>query len=271
MFEAGIFTWFGFIVPFKEKLQMIKDSGFKTICTWWGDEFYESEGDYRTHPEIADHFGLHVEHAHISYYVANKIWEDTLDGESIFKKYIDDIKQARSSGLKTLVVHPFEKTVPNIRNEKLCFQRFKHLGDVAEKYDVELAIENLADNDTLKKILKYVDHPNIGLCFDSGHNFITCGNDFSLLFDFSDRIHALHLHDNDRTQDLHLLPYQGEIDWYAFKNALKSTEYKKSIMLESSYPYEYDEQKEIIVFEQDILPEAYLQMAKNACYDIYNE
>ena len=270
MLEAGIFTWFGFIVPFEEKLQMIKASGFKTICTWWGNEFYESEGDYRAHPEIADRFGLRVEHAHISYYDANKIWEDTLDGESIFQKYIGDIKQARSSGLKTLVVHPFEKTVPNVSSDKVCLERFKYLGDIAEKFDVELAVENLSDNDALIKILKYADHPNIGLCFDSGHNFITCGNDFSLLSEFSDRIHALHLHDNDRINDLHLLPYEGEIDWFAFNNILKSTEYKKSMMLEASYPYEYDEDNETIIFDQDISPHEYLQKAKIACQDVYN-
>ncbi len=270
MFVAGIFTWFGFIIPFEEKLQMIKDSGFSTTCTWWGDEFLESEGDYRAHPEIADRIGLRVEHAHISYYVANKIWEDSLDGESIYQKYINDIKQARSSGLKTLVVHPFEKTAPNVSDDKICLERFKRLGDVAEKYDIELAVENLSDNQTLKNILNYADHPNIGLCFDSGHNFITCGNDFSLLTEFSDRIHALHLHDNDRTNDAHLLPYEGEIDWASFNNILKTTEYKKSIMLEASYPYEYDELNETIIFDQTISPQDYLHKAIIACKDVYN-
>lgn len=274
MEKKGIFTWFGFILKFQDKLQLIKEAGFDTICTWFGNEFSETDGNYLDHPEIADRFGLKIEHAHIPYYGANSIWYDNLDGESLFRQYIDDMKNASLSGIDTLVVHPFEKIKPDTNKDHLCLERFRKLGDYASKYDVKLAVENLADNEVLKKILNYADNPFIGLCFDSGHNNIVAHNDFSLLSDYRDKIYALHLHDNDGQEDLHRLPFEGNLDWEQFISAIDDSEYAKSFMLESSNPFIYstDDEFSYNFEEKNQFDKAlfYLSSAARACKSAMN-
>lgn len=265
MNTIGIFSWFGFVASFEEKLKMIKGAGFNSVCTWWGNEFIELDGDYHTHPEKADKYGLILEHAHIPYYSANQIWYDNLNGEALLEKYIKDIKEAAFGGIDTLVIHPFEKNMPVGGSQSLCHDRFCRLGDVAGKADICLAVENLADNEALRKIIRFADNPYVGMCFDSGHNNIVASDDFSLLSEFADRIHALHLHDNDSTEDQHLLPYEGCLNWSNFLKTIKATSYHKSFMLEASYPYTYDNDGADIILNTDISPEEYLQRAHDAC------
>lgn len=269
MNTSGIFTWFGFIASFDEKLRMIREAGFNSVCTWWGNEFEGLDGDFHTHPEKADKYGLFVEHAHIPYYGANNIWYDNLDGGQLFEKYKNDINEAAVCGVDTLVVHPFEKDMPVGGSEALCNDRFCRLGDFAGKKNICLAVENLADNEALRKIIRFADNPYVGICFDSGHNNVVANDDFSLLTDFADRIHALHLHDNNSLADQHLLPYEGILNWNNFISAIKGTSYHKSFMLEASYPYTYDDEKggteEELILNTDITPEEYLMRAHDAC------
>jgi sugar phosphate isomerase/epimerase len=61
------------------------------------------------------------------------------------------------------------------------------------------------------------------------------------LNEYHDKIFALHLHDNNATEDQHLLPYLGNLDWKHFMQTINATAYTKSFVLEASHPYEYDE------------------------------
>ena len=268
MQKKGIFTWFGFVLEFEDKLRLIKEAGFETICSWWGDDFSKTDGNYLGHPELADRYGLYIEHAHIPYYGANRIWYDNLDGESLFDQYIQDIKDAGLNGVNTLVVHPFEKHMPDTDTDRFCLERFRRLGDIAVKYDVKIAVENLADNKVLRKILNYAQNPYIGLCFDSGHNNIVAHNDFSLISDYGDRIHALHLHDNYGQEDQHRLPFEGNIDWESFLLTIQNTQYNKSFMLESSHPFVYHEEDTEYNFNdtnQSVRASSYLTAAFSSC------
>lgn len=56
---------------------------------------------------------------------------------------------------------------------------------------------------------------------------------------FKDRIFAVHLHDNDKSYDLHLLPFDGTIDWKYVMNKLKECNYNEPITMELCYRYGY--------------------------------
>ena len=56
---------------------------------------------------------------------------------------------------------------------------------------------------------------------------------------FKDRIFAVHLHDNDKSDDLHLLPFDGTIDWKYVIKKLKECHYNGPVTLELSYRYDY--------------------------------
>ena len=124
--KTGIFTWFGFILSFEEKMRLLKEYGFESTCLWFGNEFAEIDGDYLTQNERAQRFGIAVESAHIPYYGANSLWFDTLDGESYFQKCMDNLAQAQRCGVDTLVIHPFERDAPRVA-DGLCRERFHRL------------------------------------------------------------------------------------------------------------------------------------------------
>lgn len=65
--------------------------------------------------------------------------------------------------------------------------------------------------------------------FDDEFNFDT----------FKDRIFAVHLHDNDKTDDLHLLPFEGTINWEETLYNLKQANFNGHITLESVYRIPY--------------------------------
>ena len=55
----------------------------------------------------------------------------------------------------------------------------------------------------------------------------------NLIFEkFKDRIFAVHLHDNDKSDDLHLMPFDGTIDWNKLLTDLKNAHYEACITLE---------------------------------------
>ncbi|MDE5830687.1 MAG: sugar phosphate isomerase/epimerase, partial [Clostridia bacterium] len=79
---------------------------------------------------------------------------------------------------------------------------------------------------------------NAGVCFDAGHwhAFFDDKLDFMA---FEDRIFAVHFHDNDKSDDLHLLPFDGTIDWKKVVTNLKRANYKGAVTLEPTYRYDY--------------------------------
>ena len=56
---------------------------------------------------------------------------------------------------------------------------------------------------------------------------------------FKDKIFAVHLHDNDKSDDLHLNPFEGTINWKELVLQLKECNYNGPITLELCYRYDY--------------------------------
>lgn len=50
---------------------------------------------------------------------------------------------------------------------------------------------------------------------------------------------AVHLHDNDKSEDLHLMPFDGTIDWKQIIKDLKNCNYSGPITMELCYRYDY--------------------------------
>lgn len=264
---CGLYTFFGFLLPFAERLKRIRDAGFSSVCTWWGDTFAETDGDKRTHPALAARHGLVLEHAHLPYFGCDALWRNGLAGDALTEGYTDAILAAAESGVATLVFHPFEKRVPEGGDWRVFSARIRKLSNLCAQKNVRLAIENLADREGLCKILDSLsDNPAVGLCFDSGHANLVARNDFSLLTRYADRVFALHLHDNDGVSDQHLLPYLGSIDWARLLSALDQTAYHGSFMLEAGYPFDYDAAEADAGYVEPPIPaDAFLADAMRAC------
>jgi len=273
MNKCGLYTWFGYILPIEDKLKMISDVGFETICTWWGDDFDETDGDYRDHAELASKYGLYLEHSHIPYYGCDKLWTDTLDGEEILKMHINSVKTAGVCSVPTLVMHPHERVMPQGTKYELFCDNLQRILEQCDKSGVNIALENLSDDGLIRKVQDMVrDVPFAGLCFDSGHNNVATDGNFSLLDDYDNKVFALHIHDNNGLKDEHVMPFEGNVDWTGFMQSIDNTNFSGSLMLECCYPFDFDkfeDDPDYVFVPTDMTAIEYLQKAKSACDRVY--
>ncbi len=233
--DLSVFTWFGFRYPFAEIIKFIKDAGFQSVMTWWGDEYKDLNCPKEQEPEIIRSAGLKLENTHFTFAGINSIWEDSLDGENIFNMYYSYIDKLKTYGIPTAVMHVTSGENPPPYN-KLGLDRFKRLVDKAEKNCINIALENVRKPEHLDYIFKNIDSDRLKFCYDSGHeNCFTQGIDF--LVKYGNKIGALHLHDNDGSCDQHLLPFDGNINWKRIMAQIKNTGYKGALAFEIDAQY----------------------------------
>ena len=78
----------------------------------------------------------------------------------------------------------------------------------------------------------------MGICLDSGHLHAHFHDELD--FDsFKNKIFCVHLHDNDESDDQHLIPFDGTIDWKEMMNNLKKCNYSGPITMELVYRNDY--------------------------------
>lgn len=226
--EKGIFTWFGYVLPMKERLAMIRAAGFTSVMLWWGGEFDAAPGEYLTHPSLAHTYGLAVENAHLPYVSANELWT----GGSYEMLLLDGIRSCASYGVPVLVAHvsagenPPEPTPRGV-------DTLLRAAELCERLNVRLALENVRQSRHLDFALGHVDSKNVGFCYDIGHSRTVYGLEHALLKRYKNRLMALHLHDNDGSGDQHRLPFDGDVDWESFARILPQTTYHDALTLEA--------------------------------------
>jgi sugar phosphate isomerase/epimerase len=250
--NVTITDWFGYDLPPQERMRLIKEAGFSGIFGLiWTDMF---SPDYKKFPEYAKNAGLYIENIHAMWTRAHELWINNLDGQNFMEEIMENIKVCSSFEIPTVVMHPevnMGQYVEPLDNFSIGIERLKRITDMAEQFNINIAIENIACPKALEYIFKNIKSKRLGFCFDSGHwNFHM--PEVDLLTLYGDRLMALHLHDNDGTADWHALPFSGNIDWENIKTKLKSANYKGSIALEVNRNFEHKHITE---------PEKFLQLA----------
>lgn len=227
--KKGIYTWFGFEIPARERLEAICEAGFSAVMLNWEDDMPEmrhKEG----YADLARKLKLEIVNGHLPYEGANDLWRDGLDGDDWMEFLIQSILSAGRSGVPVLVLHAARGTTPPPLSQ-IGFTRFQRLNDAAEQANVALAIENLHSLSYGMAVLDALDTPFVRACYDAGHH--NCyGQDGAFLDRYGARLCAIHLHDNDGRHDQHLLPFTGTIDWPSEMTRIKKTAYRGPITLE---------------------------------------
>lgn len=129
----------------------------------------------------------------------------------------------------------------NIEILKILCQR-------AHSYGLSLTVENLpirclADLgttvDNLIEIIKDVNEPNLGICFDAGHSFISGLNLHREIIKAGKKLFETHLHDNlgrmsnkNSTNDMHQPAGIGRINWLEVISALKKIDFANPVVFE---------------------------------------
>ncbi len=90
--------------------------------------------------------------------------------------------------------------------------------------NITVVLENVVEKspDMMVRIIDAVNHPNLGLCFDVGHQFMMSKlNAGAWIEKMGPRLRHVHLHDNHGQADEHLPIGKGRIDYLPIFKALK--------------------------------------------------
>ena len=181
----------------------------------------------------ADEVGIPYTHAHAP-------------GEADDYDYaVRSIRAAAVLGARYLVVHPvFQNADGSTIRTKTRFlsvniSAIKKLLPVAEEYGVVLLSENILwgaskDPRIIAQLVKKVDSPWFGWCFDTGHAYFS-GYQPSILKDCCVVPLSLHIQDGDGSGDQHLIPGDGTIDWTLFTRTLQEVGYLGDCVMEAHH------------------------------------
>jgi len=223
-----IVDWFGYNLCPRERMHAIKSAGFTGVILLWTDQF---DSDYKDFPHYAMEAGLYVENAHAPYIESNTLWEDNLSGHEYTEKLITCIEDCDTYEIPTLVMHPTNGKHP-LPVSNIGIERLKRIIDKAENLNINIALENMESPQYLEYVFSKVQSDRLGFCFDSGHHNLY-SPDLDLLSLYGDKLMALHLHDNNSKEDMHALPFSGNVHWDKLSGKLKAVNYKGAVAFET--------------------------------------
>lgn len=218
-----------------ETIKTISDARFKNVFIQWYNKDWECSQEEQL--EYINKLGLKVIFAHLGYKGINSIWALGEAGERLVDYYKKDIDSCKKNNIPMVVMHLTSSTTAPEYSE-IGLNRLKKITDYAKKQNIKVAFENTKIKGYLDYVLTNIKDDNVGICFDSGHCHAHFDDDFDFKL-FKDRIFAVHLHDNDKTDDLHLLPFEGTINWDLLMDKLNYCNYNGDIMLELIYWKDY--------------------------------
>ncbi|MBO5051093.1 MAG: sugar phosphate isomerase/epimerase [Clostridia bacterium] len=138
-------------------------------------------------------------------------------------------------GIKNAVLHAERFLNEEITDEERFARNLavlKRLETYVKGKGIRICLENLsgflANVEWLMRFMAELDPDCFGICLDTGHLHL-CGDGDQRRFILAagDRLHALHIADNDGSRDQHLIPYGlGRVDLAAVIGALREVNYE---------------------------------------------
>ena len=216
-----------------ETIDAIKNAGFKNVFIQWYNKDWDPTQEEQL--KYIRKKGLNVIFAHLGYQNINDIWVEGENGDNLVHRYKNDITICKKNNINMVIMHLQSKSTAPKYNE-IGLKRIKQIVDYAETLNVKIAFENTKIKGYLDYIIENITSQNVGICFDSGHYHAYF--DDELDFEkFKNKIFAVH--DNDKSDDEHLIPFDGTLNWEETINKLNKANYKGPITMELCYRYEY--------------------------------
>jgi sugar phosphate isomerase/epimerase len=174
--------------------------------------------------KTAQELGLKIVQVHLNNTSANDLWVSGVTQDSYVNSVISGIEVCGKYGIKIATMHatsgqPIATVIPPNKNALVAMQKIL---TTAERCGVKIAIEN-TDGLNIKHFFYILDNlksPGLGFCYDCGHHYLYTPK-VDLMKKYGSRCITMHLHDNlrdwkvglDWTRDLHVLPFDGNIDF----------------------------------------------------------
>ena len=224
--------------PIDERFRHFSAAGF-TCVHWsehWISDFLYTEPYMRQLARLAERSHLSVPSVHGVCRIGS---HGTLTEEHWHELNANRIEFVSKLGGDCIVIHlPLDQHEKRFGPERDQSERLiARLLPVARRHGVKVAVENLET----RPCRRLFDHlfglyspEDLGFCFDSGHAYIR-GN-LDLLDRYLDRLIITHLHDNHGTDDEHLLPGEGAMEWQPIIQTLKRKPQLTCLNLEVVWP-----------------------------------
>lgn len=219
-----------------DTIDAIQNAGFKNVFIQWYNREWNPTQEAQL--KYIREKGLNVIFAHLGYQNINDLWSDSEEnGNKLVERYKNDIEICKENNIHMVIMHLTSKNEAPKYN-RLGLKRLQEIVDYAKFLDIKVAFENTQFKGYLDYVIENIENDNVGICFDAGHCHLHFDDDFDFA-KFKNRIFAVHLHDNDKSDDLHLLPFDGTIDWKKIIKELKNCNYNGPITMELCYRYKY--------------------------------
>ena len=226
--KAAGFSAFDYFVALDEKESPLHLENYKSIVS-----------DIR---RSVENEGLKFDQTHAPFRFPAKQWDE----EGHFDVFVKALEISAMLGAKICVVHPLHHMEYKGHEEEifhLNMDYYRKLIPYCKEFGIKVGIENMWQRHRIRKnitfdtcstideFIRYIDTLDseyMVACLDVGH-VVLPDNPHSPA-DFiralgHDRLQALHIHDNDYTNDAHLLPYHGKLDWDSITAALGEINY----------------------------------------------
>lgn len=227
-----------YALPMPQVIDLLADTGFCAISPVW-----QRGGDLAGIVRQAEKRGLTVQSLHGPLRGMPTLWgHDPEIARPVLQDLLQSATDCAEAGIPVLVVHTWNGVDYTFRENSLCFDHWDTLVAHAESLGIRIAFENLEGAEYLIALMeRYAQNPAVGYCWDSGHEqCYTPGWDF--LSRFGDRLLMTHLNDNlgvtdpagkpQGTDDLHLLPYHGIMNWEDTVRRLKAAKRQEILNFE---------------------------------------
>lgn len=154
---------------------------------------------------------------------AHNPFGDPAGVETLIATTIRSIEVSARLGIPNVVIHAGwrpDSTPETAFAENRAF--LAHFFPILEATGVNLLVENSTranmgeqyhfyDGATMADFVRFVNHPNIHVCWDIGHALLE-GHNYPDLLALGSELYALHIHDNSGRGDEHILPFCGVIN-----------------------------------------------------------
>lgn len=228
-----------------EQIKLMKENGFETC--FLGSEYANFEEVVKKIKEN----GITIESLHAPFVkgksdpacTINDIWHEGEAGENMLRRLKDAVDKAAANNVGNIVVHLSSGLTPPMVNST-GNKRLGELVDYATEHGVIVAFENQRMLGNIAHAFEY--YKEAKFCWDIGHeSCFTPGRSYMPLF--GKKLVMLHVQDNRGSEgdhpDMHLIPFDGVIDFDAAAKAIAETDFSGSVMLEvlTRNSHEYDD------------------------------
>lgn len=206
-------------LPITQVIPILCENGFSAVSPVWTPEL-----DIRCLADCAKLHRMTIQSLHATHKDTPLLWEpENEKSQSVFQNIMKSIDDCSEFDIPILVVHGWQGFDYDFSHKSLNFGIFDKFVQRAEEKGISIAFENLEGEEFLCALMeRYREKSNVGYCWDSGHD--NCyPHETNFLEKFGERLIMTHLNDNfglrdpegvpTGDDDLHLIPYDGVIDW----------------------------------------------------------